>query len=592
MASGISEESRGPQGRYAHRPLAWGRNGMVGAGTQLTANAGVQALWQGGNAMDAAATTVLAGSVIEATAYHTLGGEIAMLYYDASERRVHSIIGQGWAPAKATIDYYMQTWGEIPPGIPSTTVPGIVSALLAMLERHGTWSFARTAESAINYAANGFPAYQLFCRMLASPRRRDHMFRHPESAAIFYPDGKLPIPGSLVKQTQLAATLRAMASAEARALETGGSRADGIQAARDEFYKGRTGRAMVEALQRLGGLYDYQDFAEYTSPFEEPLHVDYRGYTVYTNGVWTQGIVTLQALQILNGFDLRTLGHNSAESIHLQAEALKLAFADRERYVGDPAFVDVPAAQMISERYARLRGSLISPHKAVDNYPPGDPMRGEAVLSGHAPGFARIAAPAASPEGTTHVAIADDRGNFASATPSSFSALSRGMALGDTGVFINCRGCYFWLDPNNPNALAPRKRPRTTPCAFIITKDGLPFLTLGTPGADNQTQSILQVICNIIDYDLNLQEAVEAPRFATYSLPSSPWPHAAAPNNLDLEGRVGAAVMDALRDCGHEVRDVGPWGVVNGFTPILRDPTTGTYQGGADPRRESAILGL
>jgi gamma-glutamyltranspeptidase/glutathione hydrolase len=194
-------------------------------------------------------------------------------------------------------------------------------------------------------------------------------------------------------------------------------------------------------------------------------------------------------------------------------------------------------------------------------------------------------------DGTTYLATVDAQGNMVSATPSSFAGLSQGMILGDTGILINCRGCYFWLDPDNPNVIAPRKRPRTTPCTFIVLKNGQPFMTLGTPGGDSQPQSSLQVFTNLVDFGLHVQDAVEAPRFCGYSFPRSPWPHRAYPNRLEVEGRLSQAVVDALHDKGHEVEVVGPWGVRNGFAPILVNPETGVYHGGADPRKESVMLG-
>jgi gamma-glutamyltranspeptidase/glutathione hydrolase len=194
-------------------------------------------------------------------------------------------------------------------------------------------------------------------------------------------------------------------------------------------------------------------------------------------------------------------------------------------------------------------------------------------------------------DGTTYLATVDAQGNMVSATPSSFAGLSQGMILGDTGILINCRGCYFWLDPDNPNVIAPRKRPRTTPCTFIVLKNGQPFMTLGTPGGDSQPQSSLQVFTNMVDFGLHVQDAVEAPRFCGYSFPRSPWPHREYPNRLEVEGRLSQAVVDALHDKGHAVEVIGPWGVRNGFAPILVNPETGVYHGGADPRKESVMLG-
>ena len=593
MTANLNSHTPGSQGEFSHRPMVWGTRGMVGGGTQLTAQAGMRILWQGGNAVDAAVATALAAGVIEPTAHYSLGGEVAMLFYDRAAKAVRSVVGQGWAPQKATVSHYLEQWGEIPSGVLSTTVPGVVSALLTMLAEYGTMSFNQVVENALNFAAHGFPAYQLLHQAIGSAERISNLQKYPDSAAIYLPNGRPPELGSLFIQKDLGRTLSLMAQAEEQALGQGRSREAAIQAARDVFYKGDVAQRMAQALHEMGGLYTYEDFAEFESPLEEPISTTYRGYQVFTNRTWTQGISLLQTLNILEGFDLASLGHNSPQAIHLQVEALKLAFADREKYVGDPAFVDVPVRELLSPEYAALRRGLIDPNRAQVQYPPGDPCKMLAVAEGHRPADV---APAPQPvggdsDGTTYLATVDGEGNMVSVTPSSFAALAQGMILGDTGILINCRGCYFWLDEDNPNAIAPHKRPRTTPCTFIVLKDGQPFMTLGTPGGDSQPQSNLQVLNNIIDFGMNVQEAVEAPRFCGYSFPRSPWPHRAYPNLLEIEGRVSQGLVDALSDKGHQVEVVGPWGISNGFTPILVNSETGVFHGGADPRKESVMLG-
>ena len=583
----------GSQGRFSHRPMVWGTRGMVGGGTQLTAQAGMRVLWQGGNAVDAAVASALAAGVMEPTAHYTLGGEVAFLFYDRAGKAVRSVVGQGWAPRQATVGHYREKWGEILPGALSATVPGVLSALLTMLSHYGTMSFGQVVESALDFARNGFPAYQLLHQAIGSAERLANLRKYPESARIFLPDGRPPQLGSLFVQQDLGRTLSLMSQAEEQARSRGESREVAIRAARDVFYRGDVARRMALALQELGGLHTYEDFAEYESPLEEPISTTYRGYQVFTNRSWTQGISLLQALNILEGFDLAALGHNSPEAVHLQVEALKLAFADRECYVGDPDFVDVPVRGLLSREYAELRRGLIDPNRAQAEYPPGDPRQMLAVASIQRPA---AVAPAPQPvggdsDGTTYLATVDGQGNLVSATPSSFGALVQGMVLGDTGILINCRGCYFWLDEDNPNSIAPHKRPRTTPCTFIVLKDGQPFMTLGTPGGDSQPQSNLQTLNNIIDFGMNVQEAVEAPRFCGYSFPQSPWPHREYPNLLEIEGRVSQELVDALSDKGHRVDLIGPWGVSNGFTPILVNSESGVYHGGADPRKESVMLG-
>ena len=593
MTSVSSHHTRGSQGEFSHRPMVWGTHYMVGAGTQLTAQAGMRILAQGGNAVDAAVASAFAAGVMEPTAHYSLGGEVAFLFYDASTKRVHSVVGQGWAARAATADHYLNTWGEIPPGVLSSTVPGVISALLAMLEAHGTMSFSQVVESAQSLAANGFPAYQLLCRTIAAPDRLNNIKKYPTSSRVYLPGGQPPVVGTKFVQEDLGQTLASMMHAEQQALGQGATRSAAINAARDVFYKGDVARRMVAALQDLGSLYTYEDFAEYESPAEEPISVTYRDYEIFTNRTWTQGITLLQALKILEGYDLGAMGHNSAQVLHLQVEALKLAFADRERYVGDPAHVDVPVEGLLSAEYAALRRGLIDPNKARAGYPAGDPRGMKAVADGRRPAEADAFAGAVGgdEDGTTYLSTVDSQGNVVSATPSSFQALPQGMILGDTGILLNTRGCYFWLDEDNPNVIAPHKRPRTTPCTFIALKNGRPFMTLGTPGGDSQPQSNLQVFNNIVDFGMNVQEAVEAPRFCGYSFPRSPWPHRTYPNRLALEERVSSQTADDLRDKGHEVETTGPWGVTNGFAPILIDPDNGVYHGGADPRRESVMLG-
>lgn len=590
MTTEPTNHSEGSHGTFSHRPIIWGTNGMVGAGTQLTAQAGMRILQKGGNAFDAAAASALAGGVVEPTAHYTLGGEIALMLYDAKSKKVESIIGQGWAPKSATIELYQEKWGEIPPGILSTTVPGVVSAVLTMLSRHGTMTFAEVAESAIKLANEGFPAYGLFAKTVATPERQANLKTNSDSARIFLPEGKPPQLGDIFKQPELAQTLLLMQQAEHNAKTNGDDRETAIEAARDIFYKGDISKRMVEAIQKLGGLHTYEDFSEYTSPLEVPISVNYRGYEVYTNQTWTQGISLLQTLNILEGYDLSSLGHNSAEVIHLQVEALKLAFADREMYAGDPNLVDVPFKGLLSKEYATLRRDLLDTEKAQVNYPPGDPRNMSAISDIHHPQKPNTSYESLSEsDGTTYLSTADSEGNMVSATPSTFGGLEQGMVLGDTGIVINCRGSYFWLDPDNANALQPRKRPRTTPCAFIILKDGRPVMTLGTPGGDNQIQSNLQVLNNIVDFELDVQEAVSAPRFCGYSFPRSPWPHSWDPNRLAIENRINGEVASELSAKEHNVQIIGPWGIVNGFTPIISNGHN--FAGGADPRRDAVMLG-
>ena len=347
---------------------------MVGGGTQLTAQTGMRVLHDGGNAVDAAVASALAAGVLEPTAHYTLGGEVAMLCYEAATGKVRSVVGQGWTPRAATIELYEERWGEIPPGVHSTTVPGVISALLTMLGEYGTMSFSQVVAGAHAFAGEGFPAYQLFCRALSTSERLANIKNSPETKRVFLPDGRPPKLGTIFKQSDLARTLSTMIEAENKAVQGGADRDAGIRAARDVFYKGEVAHRMVTALKDLGGLYEMDDFSDYTSPLEDPISVTYRGYEIFTNRTWTQGIVLLQALKILEGHDVASLGHNTPQTIHIQVEALKLAFADRERYAGDPTLVDVPFEGLLSDAYAAARRKLLNETEAQAIYPPGDPI--------------------------------------------------------------------------------------------------------------------------------------------------------------------------------------------------------------------------
>ena len=455
--------TRGSQGEYSHRPMTWSTRGMVGAGTQLTAQTGMHVLWQGGNAVDAAVATALAAGVLEPTASYSLGGEVAFLFYDAATGKVRSVVGQGWVPEKATMDLYLERWGEIPFGVLSTTVPGVISALLAMLAEYGTMSFSQVAESALSFARDGFPTYQLLNHGITG--WRDNIGKYPDSARVYLPGGKPPALGSIFKQTDLANTLSMMVQEEESALGRGLDRAAAIQAARDLFYKGDPAHRMVKALQGLGGLYSNDDFGDYTSPWEEPVSTTYRGYEIFTNRTWTQGICLLQALNILEGDDLASMGHNSVQAIHLQVEALKLAMADRERYVGDTDFQDVPVAGLLSKEYARLRRSLIDPNTALADYPSGDP-RGLQAVAG--PNRAPAAPPGPGDPGRRlrwHHLPGDDRcaGQHGVGHAQHFFRVVQGNGPGRHGHSDKQPGLLFLAGPGQRQRAATPQTPPDNP---------------------------------------------------------------------------------------------------------------------------------
>jgi gamma-glutamyltranspeptidase/glutathione hydrolase len=413
----------------------------------------------------------------------------------------------------------------------------------------------------------------------------------------YFPGGRITPVGETFRQPNLAATLRALAAAEQSALAKGASREQAIEAGRDAFYKGPIAHQMTAALREAGGVMTDEDLASYHGKIEEPVSTTYRGYTVYKAGFWDQGPSLLQTLRILEGFDLRAMGAGSADAIHTTVEAIKLAYADRDRYYGDPDFVRVPGEALLSEPYAAMRRRLIDPGHASLEQRPGDPMRGAALLSessaptpSSGPGE-----PSEVPEphehgDTTSVQAADADGNLFSATPSSGWILGGAFIAGATGVPMSNRMQAFHLDPSSPNVLAGGKRPRTTLTPSILLKDGKPFLAIGTPGGDSQDQQILVVLLNLIDFGMPLQQAIDAPRFNSLHPVSSFDNHKPSPGVLEVESTLGPAVLDELKARGHILRVRPPFGISTGIVAAGIDPSTGRLRGGADLRRERAIV--
>jgi gamma-glutamyltranspeptidase/glutathione hydrolase len=348
---------------------------------------------------------------------------------------------------------------------------------------------------------------------------------------------------------------------------------------------------MTAAVRAAGGVMTDEDLAAYRGRIEEPATVTYRGYAVHKAGFWNQGPALLQTLRLLEGFDLRSMGAGSADAIHTIVESIKLAYADRDRYYADPDFAKVPGAALLSEPYAAMRRRLIDPRKASLEDRPGDPERSAATSSPVAAGFSRtIGAPVPEAGDTTSIQVADIDGNLFSATPSSGWLLGGAFVAGDTGVPMSNRMQAFRLDPASPNVLAGGKRPRTTLTPSVVLRDGRPFLAIGTPGGDSQDQQILLVLLNIIDFGMDVQAAIEAPRVNSLHPQSSFDDHRAQPGVLEAELTLAPATLDDLRARGHVIRTRPPFGMSTGVVAAGIDPATGKLRGGADPRRERALV--
>ena len=583
------------------RAVVWGTHGVVAAGQHLTAMSGMRMLLAGGNAFDAAVAVGFAGAVLEPLASYSLGAEASFLLYDAASRRIRVLCGQGVAPGRATVDLFRQKGlDKIPTGPGpnvelSFTVPGVADAYFTLLETYGTKTLGEVAAPAIEYARRGFPMYEHMGNRLRSSvepysRILEQFGRYPPGGAeVFYPGGKAPQDGQILDQDRMAATLSALVEAESAAAT---SRVAGIRAARDMFYRGDIARAMVRCSERFGGLLTLEDLAGYHASFDEPISATFMGHEIHTQSVWTQGAVLLQTLNILEHSDLRAMGHNTPRYIHTLAEALKLAFADRERYYGDPDYAQVPVDGLLSKEYAAARAGLIRPDQACSELPePGDPWRYCDGTPQRAP--ATVAATTSrdmgvEPEGdTTHFAVIDRDGNMVCVTPSG-GFFPKSVYIPELGFSFSTRSEMFFVEDGHPNGLQPGKRPRTTLVNSLVCKDGEPLMTIGCPGADNQTQAGLQILLNMLIFGMDPQQAVEAPRFASWSMINSFYPRVYLPGQLNVEAGIPEEVRSRLMALGHKVVDAETCG--NGAIVTRRDPQTGVLCASADPRRATYAM--
>jgi len=544
-------------------------------------------LQQGGNAFDA----IVAGQAVLGIAdgaMNGVGSDAVALVYEGSTGKVWSLNAEGTAPRLATIDWYKQNHkGTLPVDdtLLAGTVPGIVDAWYIFLDRWGTKTFAEVLAPAIEMAEQGFPVGD----RLANPIRGSKKLRqYPSSVALYLPGGAGPRGGEIFRNLDLARTLRRLVEAEKENASRG--RHAALLAARDRFYKGDIAREMADFSEKNGGLFRYEDFASYTAKVEEPVSVEYRGYRVYKNPSATQAPTELFLLNILETYDLKALGLNTTEYLHTSAEAAKLAFADRDKYLGDMDFTPIPYDGLLSKDYAKERRGLIDAEKASLELRPGTPEK-------FVPGMQPLDRPmdyTIAGEGehagdTSYIAVADGKKNMITLTPSLHSAFGTGVVMGRLGFIFNCRGDYFSLKPGQANALEPGKRPRSTLQGTLVTKDGKPFLVTGSPGGDDQCLRTLQTFLNIVEFGMNVQQAIESPRWSTRAFPSSPFPHVMYPGDLMLEGRISPEVRKALAAKGHKIQMQGDWSLGSNGA-ILVDPATGAFNAGADPRSDAYAL--
>ena len=525
------------------RSVVRAQHGMVASSQPLASQVGLDVLKRGGNAVDAAIAMAAMLNVTEPM-MTGIGGDAFAIVYWSKTKELKGLNASGRAPRSLTRDYFVKkNLKSIPNGgMEAVTVPGAFDGWVALVDKYGTMKMADLLAPAIAYAENGFPVMEKTAEDWQAEVRK--LQRTPAATANYLVEGRAPRAGEIFRQPNLARTLRTLAN--------GG---------RDAFYKGEIARAIVDYCKKNGGFITLEDLAATKSDWVELISTNYRGYTVYEIPPNGQGLTALLALNILEGFDLSTLSAQPSRYYHTMIEAMKIAFADRNRYIADPGFAKVPVAELLSKSYAVKRRGLINSEKALDSVPPGDLNLGS---------------------DTTYLSVVDKDGNAVSFINSLFDAFGSGVVAGDTGIVLQNRGTGFSLDPDHPNRLEPGKRPFHTIIPAMVFKDGQLFMSFGVMGGAIQPQGHVQVLVNIIDLGMDLQEALDAPRFRFMT-----------GKNVLFEDELTAPVIEKLIAMGH-VRATPP-GVLRssmgGGQAIMIDPATKTLMGASDPRKDGMALG-
>jgi gamma-glutamyltranspeptidase/glutathione hydrolase len=591
LAPAAFGQARQQQPQRPVRLASRGTHGAVAAGSEYATEAGMRLYVQGGTAIDAGVATMLAASVVEFS-HFGFGGEAPILVR-TKDGKVHAIAGVGTMPKLATAQYFrdhkvgedemteppepggVKNWVPVA-GILPALVPGVAEGALVTLKEYGTKSFQEVVQPAIDLA-DGFPVDEMRVNAIYGSLR--FLEKWPDSRKVFVPNGRPPMPGEILRQPDLARTLRSMADVEKKALAAGASRAKAIDAVRDYFYRGEIAHRIDAFSKAHNGFLRYEDMAAFHVEPEDAVSTTFKGYTVYKPGFWSQGPAMIEALNILESFDLPGLRLNSTEYIHTLVEALKLAYADRDTYYGDPRFNKIPAETLLSKEYAAERRKLIGQEGSLE-FRPGKIGEKPPVH----PYFAEIARykipDALLAKDTTCVDAIDKDGVAFSATPS--GAWMPSYIAGDTGIPLTQRAQSFLLTPGHPNELAPGKRPRVTLSPTLVTSPDKTVIALSTPGGDNQDQGLLQVLFDAVFFGMNAQAAVEAPRFQTEHLVSSFDNHAMSPGQLLLDERTLQQVVTDLQKRGHKVEIRSRY--QSGSAPVMvRLTPFGLIEAGADP---------
>ncbi len=590
LATGIAQR-RAPE-PLVRQPIR-GTHGAVAAGSDYATGAGMRMLVAGGNAVDAGVASIFAAATTEYS--HVGWGGEAPILIRTKDGKVHAIAGVGTMPKLATADFFRNRplqMGEIlekpepnglkgmvpVAGLMCALVPGMPDAALTALREYGTKSFAEVVAPAIEFA-DGAAIDEM--RSQSTQNSVPFFGLWPTSMRHFAPGGHVAIPGEIFRQPDLARTLRSMVDAEKKALAAGATRVAAIDAVRDQFYRGEIAKKIDEFSRASGGLLRYEDMAAFHLAPEDALSTEFHGMRVYKPGFWSQGPTMIEALNMLSGFDLAGMQHNSAEYIHTLVEALKLAYADRDTYYGDPKFVKIPEDVLLSMKYAEERRAQIGKEASLD-FLPGK-INGKVGLHPSKADIVRAKKidDILMAHDTTCVNSIDKDGIMFSATPS--GAWLPSVIAGDTGIPLTERAQSFLLVPGHPNELAGGKRPRVTLSPTLVTGlDGKPVMVFSTPGGDNQEQSLIQIFFNATLFGMNAEQAIESPRFQTRHLVSSFDNHAMNPGDLLLDDRIPQAVMQELAARGHKI-ETRPRTNSGAAPTMIKVTPAGVFEAGADP---------
>jgi gamma-glutamyltranspeptidase/glutathione hydrolase len=547
-AVSAADRPHGP--RHKTRSAVMARHGMAATSQPLATAAAIRVLQRGGNAVDAAIVANAVLGVVEPMSCG-LGGDLFAIVWDARTKKLYGLNSSGRAPRAATISLFRERGlREIPIHGPlSWSIPGCVDGWDELRKRFGTRSWGELLEPAIAYADDGFPVTEIIAGDWkdSEPALRPI----PSSAACFLPGGHAPAAGTLFRNPGLAASLRRI-----------------VEGGRDAFYRGPLSESIVAYSLANGGLLSTADLAGHTSNWVEPVSVNYRGYDIWELPPNGQGIAALQMLNLLEPHDLRRLGFGSAGALHLMIEAKKLAYEDRARYYADPEKAKVPVAELISKAYAARRESLIDPARANPRPVAGDPLQAD----------------------TIYLTVVDQDFNCVSLIQSNFHGFGSYHVPGSLGFVLQNRGCLFALDDSHPNRLEPGKRPFHTIIPGFVTKDGHPWLSFGLMGGDMQAQGHAQVICNLIDFGMDVQEAGDAPRFRHFGSAEPTGQPADGGGSVSLESGIGPETRRELEAKGHRIAADSP-GAFGGYQAIRIDLDRGVLIGGSDPRKDGCAMG-